>query len=287
MTHPLSYLPLSTSAIAVEDQAHGGIVHTFLQKSTWIWPEEGGFPAPMVPGDVQRAFRKTLNIPRSKRVKQTTVVITADNYFQLYVNGVLLHRADSNHNWGAPIVFTVPVSGDKVVYAVRAINRYADIGLWQPSPAGLRVAVQVEYTDGTKGPVSYTGQDHGWLSERLFPEGWHEPNFDDRRWKPAMVMPNAFAIGPVWGALERPYQSFTAETLPTIHLDTSSPSELTCSPGDGHVLAPIGGLNRSIHGGRATFVGGFFLGAVVAGIVLSLALARRRRRRLGKDELPA
>ncbi|KAH6893632.1 hypothetical protein BKA70DRAFT_1323652 [Coprinopsis sp. MPI-PUGE-AT-0042] len=260
MTHPLSYLPLSTSAIAVEDQAHGGIVHTFLQKSTWIWPEEGGFPAPMVPGDVQRAFRKTLNIPRSKKVKQTTVVITADNYFQLYVNGVLLHRADSNHNWGAPIVFTVPVSGDKVVYAVRAINRYADIGLWQPSPAGLRV--------GSPGGIH--GRDEGsWVARA---------KLDDRRWKPAMVMPNAFAIGPVWGALERPYQSFTAETLPTIHLDTSSPSELTCSPGDGHVLAPIGGLNRSIHGGWVTFVGG---------IVLSLALARRRRRRLGKDELPA
>lgn len=225
----LSYLPLSVSSIPPKDQESGGIVDTFLRKATWVWPEEGGYPAPMVPGDEQRAFRKTISIPRRKAAESTTIVITADNYFQLYVNGALLHSADPTHDWAKPLAFTVPVSGDKIVFAVRAINRYADIGLWQPSPAGLRAAVEVRYQDGTSSGVSYTGQDGTWMAERLFLEGWEQPGFDDRRWKPAKVMPNVWATGPVWRQVDRPHQALIGSILPLVN--STSPQHPSTIPG--------------------------------------------------------
>ncbi|TEB24843.1 hypothetical protein FA13DRAFT_1279708 [Coprinellus micaceus] len=287
----LSYLPLSTSSTSPKDQESGGIIDTFLRKSVWVWPEEGGYPAPMVPGDEQRAFRKTLSIPRRKEAKSTTIVITVDNYFQLYVNGVLLHEADRTHDWGKPIAFTVPVSGEKVVYAVRAINKYADIGLWQPSPAGLRMGVEVHYTDGTTSGVSFTGQDKSWLSERLFPEGWEEPEFDDRRWKPAQVMPNAFANGPVWGSLERPHKLWVATTLPPANPTFAQPTLPPDLPAIA-TPAPTAHLGLSEHamklqnafssGEYAGFAVGLCLGAVLASTILTFMFSRRRIRE-GKE----
>ncbi|KAH6893634.1 hypothetical protein BKA70DRAFT_1323656 [Coprinopsis sp. MPI-PUGE-AT-0042] len=208
MNEQLSYIPhLSTQPLPGEEYASGGIDHTFWIKSGWIWPEEGGYPAPLVPGDVQRG----------KKVKQATILITVDDYFQLYINGILLHKADQNHDWRKPIAFSVPVqSTDKVVFAIRAINKYADIGLWQPSPAGLRATVQVHYADGTKSPVSYSAQreDPTWLSERLFPEGWHLTDFDDRHWKPAKEMPNQLANGSAWTGLQHPSTILVASEVP-------------------------------------------------------------------------
>ncbi|KAJ3543319.1 hypothetical protein NMY22_g3190 [Coprinellus aureogranulatus] len=186
----LSYLPLQQSELPITSWS---LITTFLNTSSWIWAPEHPtlYPPPLAPGSSQRAFRfsYTNSFPLSKTASSTTIVITADNYFELFVNGILLHAADPQHHWEFPLLFTVPIEespSHKVTYAIRAINAYNEQGAPDPSFAGLRAAIQIDFSspsnpDGTPptSEVIYTGGDRNWRSSHVFGSGWEQPEFDD------------------------------------------------------------------------------------------------------------
>ncbi|KAJ3531034.1 hypothetical protein NMY22_g8322 [Coprinellus aureogranulatus] len=113
----------------------------------------------------------------------------ADDYFAMYVNGVLVQVADTAHDYKTILAYNVPlpvVTNDtvpSVVLGFRVVNKSDN--------AGLLVAAQVNY-EGVQAPdVFWTGKDQTWLGETLFQEHWEQPWFDSTTqassWRPATV----------------------------------------------------------------------------------------------------
>ena len=279
----LSFLPLQDQPVPSNTST---LISTLQTTASWIWPDEDSnlYPPPQAPGNVQRVFRKTWanSAPSSKTAEETTIAISADNSFELFVNCVLLHPQDDNHAWEKPLLFSVPVSGNRVTYAVRAVNRYGDSGAPAFSAAGLRAAVRVSFTasSGSVAPETFhTGSDQTWLSTRIFGSGWEQPGYDDSQWPAATTMPESVNGTLVWGAVSTPEKLNLATAIPQM-----------ASGGVVTIVAAPTGTAQGITGGNGTgangivlsnaqlagMVVGITLGAALIGALVSYLLTRRR-----------
>ncbi|TEB24837.1 hypothetical protein FA13DRAFT_1817717 [Coprinellus micaceus] len=114
----LTYLPLKETAIPQEAT---GLINTFLSSSSWIWPIEDTniYPPPLVPGNVQRAFRQTWTntSPSSRTPSSVYIAITADNHFELFINGALVRELSLEDDWESAFLFSVPATTDRVTFA--------------------------------------------------------------------------------------------------------------------------------------------------------------------------
>ncbi|KAF5341091.1 hypothetical protein D9611_006147 [Ephemerocybe angulata] len=203
MAYHLSY-SLSEENLTSKDLSSGDILDVFSRNSSWVWVEEENYVnnGPNAPGNEQRAFRKTfINNDISKIPVSTTIVLTVDNYFALYVNGILLHAVNATDSWQEAFAFTVPISGARTLYALRAINKLGDTGA-PSSYAGFRAAVRIKYNDGSS-QIFQTGMDQTWLGNKLFGEGWEQPEYDDRDWKAAKVLDDRFKTS-IWAQTSDP-----------------------------------------------------------------------------------
>ncbi|KAJ3493568.1 hypothetical protein NMY22_g20193 [Coprinellus aureogranulatus] len=191
MSSSLTYSPLQELAVPANASS---LIDTWMTKAAWIWTtEDPEFYHPAAaPPQSQRAFRRTWvnNSPSSRTASSTTILIAADNFFELFVNGILLHRAETGEHWRTPLLYTVPVTGDSVVYAVRAVN--GDEGIPANfSGAGLRAAIRIEFTSpSSSSPPSpaeefYTTADRNWMCSHIFGDGWEQPGFPEEKWNVA------------------------------------------------------------------------------------------------------
>lgn len=153
--------------------------------SSWIWTPEAGAPyAPAEP----RAFRKVLDTPAGKTAKSAEIVVTADDSFELWVNGTSVGKTEGKENeWQSSKRYVVDLAGSRNVLAARTTNG-------PNSPAGLLLAVRVTYTDGT---TAVTTTDASWKAIKQIPSGFQAPAFDDAAW-PAAAIQAAYRSGP-WG----------------------------------------------------------------------------------------
>lgn len=164
------------------------LVRTRTQAS-WIWTVEGLTGADSPPNE-QRAFRRIYNYPPTRgKPKSATIMVAADDFAAMYVNGVLVSPANPNLDWTVIVGYEVPlpiVQGDNstsLLLAFRVINRTGQ--------AGLLAGVQINYDDAAPPEVFYTGGDQTWLGERHFQEHWEHPIFDSSQalstWRPATI----------------------------------------------------------------------------------------------------
>ena len=203
------HLPLQETAIP---QEVSNLINIFLTSSSWIWPVEDRnlYSPPLAPGNVRRAFRQTWTntSPSSRKASSMMIAITADNHFELFVNGTLAHELSLDDSCSSPFLFSVPISGDRVTVAVRAMNRYAVGAQAAPSPAGVREAIQINFASAGSGApapeVFFTGSDKAWVSSRVFGNGWQQPGYSDGDWTPAEVMPQSANGTVVWGPMNAP-----------------------------------------------------------------------------------
>jgi hypothetical protein len=88
-----------------------------LANAGWIWTNEVvNTLAPAGP----RAFRRKYTPPAGQTATSATIIITADNEYDLYVNGVLV---GSGNNWEVAQTYTVNLApATSVVFAVYAVN---------------------------------------------------------------------------------------------------------------------------------------------------------------------
>ncbi|RXW24316.1 hypothetical protein EST38_g1532 [Candolleomyces aberdarensis] len=189
----------STSAtetsLTADDQQ---LIETWRSYSSWIWTVEDSNYRGSSPSGEQRAFRKTYvypdtNIFPGKIPETATIVMAADDYFALYVDGVLRHEADPGHDWSKVMAFNFPLSSaadgsstgtksSKLVLGIRVIN--------VDNFAGLKMAGMIHFNDSST-TTFVSGQDDSWLGEKLFQEGWERPDFAwESQWKPAAVCPS-------------------------------------------------------------------------------------------------
>ncbi len=148
----------------------GGKTNSFAG-ANWMWFPEGN-PAESAPV-CERYFRRVFELPANAAVSAATIEITADDQFDLYVNG---QAAGKGTHWTEPGTFAVGVllKPGKNILAVAARN----VGN-NPNPAGVLAKLKVEFKFGT--PLTFiTGE--GWRSATNFETGWTALAFDDAAW---------------------------------------------------------------------------------------------------------
>ncbi|MFC9648488.1 alpha-L-rhamnosidase [Streptomyces sp. NPDC056937] len=165
-----------------------------LDGASWIWFPEGD-PASSAPA-ATRWFRGRTDIPAG--VTRARLVVTADDGYTAYVNGVRVAHAEAYgpaENWKRPAV--VDVTGHlrpgAQVIAVSATN--ATVG-----PAGLLGLLELTTADGT----TVFATDGGWRTTDREPAGdWLTAAYDDAAWPAARTLA-AWGSGP-WGAARVSY----------------------------------------------------------------------------------
>ncbi|MEU6642794.1 family 78 glycoside hydrolase catalytic domain [Saccharomonospora sp. NPDC046836] len=153
--------------------------------ASWIWTSDAttsGAPAG------ERAFRTTRVSPDGKTAATAEILITADDSYQLWVNGTKAGETDAvNNGWQQSRYHEVELEPARNVFAVRSTN---DAG----SPAGLIAVVRMTYVDGTTSTFT-TGAD--WKAAMTVPAEFAQPAFDDSAWAEATALAQ-YGSGP-WG----------------------------------------------------------------------------------------
>jgi alpha-L-rhamnosidase len=168
-----------------------------LEGARWIWFPEGD-PTSAAPA-ATRYLRTTFDLPAGAAVRAARMLLTADDEYELYVNGQRLHdthdlRDRDTNAWqnGQLVDVAAALRPGSNTLAVAVANRNQDSG--GPTPAGFIGRLRVEL--GAGDPITVdTGE--GWRAADQAPAGWEQPGFDDSAWPAAMVLP-AYGGGP-WG----------------------------------------------------------------------------------------
>ena len=147
----------------------------------WIWSAPGfdGNLGSLTAGVV--FFRAEMPLPDKAEVSSAEVIITCDNLFSLYLNGLGVGECEANNNaWGTPQRYDVStqLKPGRNVMAVEAVNTL-------PGPAGLIVKLVVELTDGRQ--LVFTSNEQ-WICVPREEANWQQPVFDDSHWLAAQVM---------------------------------------------------------------------------------------------------
>ncbi|NQT17084.1 MAG: hypothetical protein HQ582_30280, partial [Planctomycetes bacterium] len=137
-----------------------------IRQAKWIWHPEA--KSATSPPPTTRFFRRVVTLAEDKPVRSARVEITADNEFQLWINGQAVTQGSNFHR-----VYTAEVKASlkpgKNVLAVEAVN-----GGESPNPAGLIAALKIDYRDGGAQEVV---TDQNWRVSTSVGENWHLPEY--------------------------------------------------------------------------------------------------------------
>ncbi|KAJ6471512.1 hypothetical protein C8R45DRAFT_1014594 [Mycena sanguinolenta] len=188
--------------------------------STWIWANQTSGGAASL-GEC--AFRKDFTPPDGKTPNFTDILVTADKSFTFYVNG---QELGTGSNYQLPYAFRTPLlaSGPNVFAAVASPST----NLTQ-APAGLLVAIQVTYTDGSTDTIV---SDTTWLALTTVPPGSQNLTFDASTW-PAAVAESPYG-GSGWGPVVIP------TTPPSFVLTNATNWIWTNESPNAYISAPVG-----------------------------------------------
>ena len=155
-----------------------------IAKASWIWNAREGLSE----GAENCFFRKTFELPA--KPKAATVLITADNAYDLYVNGSMV-GADGGFDavyWSSLEKYdTAPMlAAGRNVLAVRGHN--------MGGPAGLIAAARIELPDGATLELRTDNTWKVWLESQT---SWGDLAHDDSKWPQAVVL-GPFGMQP-WG----------------------------------------------------------------------------------------
>ena len=135
-------------------------VHT-IERARWIWYPEGDPASAAAPAT--RYFRRDFPIESNGRIRKAMLEITADNSFEVWVNGRSVSAGNNFHAVSTTDVTSLLAPGRNVL-AVAATN-----GGDSANPAGLIAGLRVEYVDGTTLDVV---TDHRWQTARDVSQDW-------------------------------------------------------------------------------------------------------------------
>ncbi|KAF7348105.1 hypothetical protein MSAN_01763100 [Mycena sanguinolenta] len=193
-----------------------------LTGSAWIWSTANASVSAAI-GSV--GFRKTVTSPAGNIATSATVLLTADNTFQLFINSQYIGAppVDSNtagaiSSWEYAQLFTdVALMPTTNVFTVLATNFAATSTANDPSSAGIIAALQITFSDGTTEVVR---TDTTWLAGTYT----SAPTFLDATDSVlvAAVSSGLFGIPP-WGTLRGTSDALSALT-PSANIAAVIPS---------------------------------------------------------------
>ena len=159
-----------------------------LDDHKWMWAN-GAVPGNQPPGQVY--FRKVIQIPADRTVKQATFLLAADDSFRLFING---HSAGQGTTWQQ--VSSPDVTG-RLQPGANALGIEATNGGDNPSPAGVIGRLIIVFTSGDPMLVPI---DSSWQTSRQAGERWNWADFVASDWKPAAEVAK-YGDAP-WGRIE-------------------------------------------------------------------------------------
>jgi len=140
------------------------------QEAKWIWTAE--HPRNAVP-ETDCYFRKTFHI---SNVEQALVTISADDDYELFVNGRRIGAGESSRQMGTFDIRQHMIRGRNVI-AVRVRNT-------KGNTAALAARVQVKPSSGAWSSYS---TDQTWRTALEVPANWAATTYNDARWSAAAV----------------------------------------------------------------------------------------------------
>ncbi len=155
----------------------------------WIWIDEQGVDAQKSAPQGPRFFRGSVTIPAGRRVTQARFLLSADDQFELFINGKPAGRGTA---WNQPVLATVTNHLGPGSNSLAAV-----VTNGSPSPAGLVGKLVIELDEGE--PIVYR-IDSSWKASAQLQPGWNTPKFDDSGWKGTVEVAPMGA--PPWGELD-------------------------------------------------------------------------------------
>ncbi|MBD3174851.1 MAG: rhamnosidase, partial [Armatimonadia bacterium] len=141
-----------------------------LRSAQWIWH-------PTTRGGGETVLLRTETDLADREVASAEMVVSVDDIYTLYVNGVALGGDDE---WESLDTF------DLTEHLVPGMNTVAlEVTNETDGPCGAVAALTVEFADGEIGEV-VTGRD--WTTFDGDADGWTVTGFDDSDWEPAAVI---------------------------------------------------------------------------------------------------
>lgn len=158
-------------------------------KALWIWSSEKAVAA----GELENYFRKTFDL--TEAVTSATILVTADNEYDLFVNGSFV-----GGDGGRGTVYWKSVERYQVGPLLKpGENVIAIHGVTLGGSAGLALVARIELASGA---VTEIRTDKSWRVNLISDTGWWGMPYDDSPWK------HAVKIAPVgegpWGAVSYP-----------------------------------------------------------------------------------
>jgi hypothetical protein len=132
-----------------------------VESAKWIWHKEGNPAAAAPPGE--RYFRRIMTLDAGRTVATASMAMTADNSFELRINGQLVGTGEDFNQLYLFDVARWLKPGANLI-AVRAFN-----GADYPNPAGLIGALHIRFTDGSALEIP---TDKAWASASVAPDNW-------------------------------------------------------------------------------------------------------------------
>ncbi|NLH16470.1 MAG: hypothetical protein GX455_07825 [Phycisphaerae bacterium] len=159
-------------------------LQTALAMAKWIWYSEGN-PAISAPV-AQRYFRRVFDLNPNRRIQSAQIVMTADNRFELWVNG---QRAGTGDNFHETYEFDVT---SLLQPGVNILAVAAENGGDKPNPAGLVGCLVGEYTDGKTMSIP---TDEQWQTSIRVKSNWMTDTASKIGWFCAMEL-GGYAMAP-------------------------------------------------------------------------------------------
>lgn len=159
-----------------------------LADSFWIWYPEGD-PAVQAPAEY-RFFKRNFDIANIDDVTNAQLALTADDQYELYVNGDLIVKTEGVVNeWQQGKIYDLTdfLTSGKNTIAVKVLNKSV-------SPAGLLGKLRINYVSGE--PLILLTDDK-WKSAKNAEGEWQGVNYDISAWSNAKMLAK-YGSGP-WG----------------------------------------------------------------------------------------
>jgi len=145
-------------------------------QARWIWYPDGD-PAQAAPTGAVVTFRRELFLASTDRVVRAHMRLTADDYFELFVNGQFVGR-----NAGKPYSCKVLQEYELNSFLRPGTNLIAVLATNREGPAGLLGQLTLSFRH--QPPLAIQTDRTWWVAEGA-PGGWHQPHTSLAGWQPA------------------------------------------------------------------------------------------------------
>ncbi len=160
-----------------------------FENCQWIWYPEGNAQQKVPAG--KRYFRRTFEVGKSETADEAHFLVTADDRYTLYVNGLKASQSVSGEDaWNQPQIHSI---GTFLQTGVNVLAIEAENAI--EGPAGLTGKCVIRFRSNKQKVVPI---DSSWKCTNEPESSWWSSDFDDASWKSAQEFASVGQVGTPW-----------------------------------------------------------------------------------------